>query len=76
MHVGKLNRLRTPCGYARQAAMDIRTARKALNLTQAELAAMLGVNHSAISRYETGAVAPDKRTLIALNAIFEQAKAA
>ena len=53
--------------------MDIREARKALNLTQAELAEMLGVDHSAISRYETGAVTPDKRTLIALAAIFAQA---
>lgn len=56
--------------------MDIREARKALNLTQAELAEKLGVDHSAISRYETGAVAPDKRTMIALSAIFAQEKAA
>lgn len=53
--------------------MDIRELRKALNMTQADLAEHLGVDHSAISRYETGAVAPDKRTLIALNAIFERA---
>ena len=50
--------------------MDIRQARKSLDLTQAELADRLGIHHTAISRYETGAAIPDKRTMIALEAIF------
>lgn len=49
--------------------MDISTLRKDRRLSQTELAALLGVDQSTVSRLETGALSPDARTLLALEAI-------
>lgn len=38
--------------------MDLRTARKACNFTQQELADVIGVSHVTISNYETGRMMP------------------
>jgi len=55
--------------------MDIRKTRKALGLTQAELAAKLGVDGSTVSRLETGELIPNERTLLAMEAIVARAAA-
>lgn len=49
--------------------MQFRVMRKALGLTQAELAAKLGVNQATISRFESGIIDPDERTKLALDAL-------
>ncbi|RYD22758.1 MAG: XRE family transcriptional regulator [Lysobacteraceae bacterium] len=55
-------------------AMDaIKRTRKALNATQAELAAMLGLNQSTVSRLESGALEVDPRTALALEALVARA---
>lgn len=48
---------------------DVRTVRTALGLTQAELAEQLGLHQSTLSRLETGALAVDARTRLALEAL-------
>lgn len=48
--------------------------RKALGLSQAEMAERLGLNQSTISRFERGELAPDKRTILAAQALFSQAR--
>lgn len=45
---------------------NIRTARKAANMTQEELAAALGVRHPAISKWERGECFPALPTLVRL----------
>lgn len=47
----------------------IKQTRKALGATQAELAAMLGLNQSTVSRLESGALDVDARTVLALEAL-------
>ena len=47
----------------------IKQTRKALGATQAELAAMLGLNQSTVSRLESGALDVDARTALALEAL-------
>ena len=54
--------------------MDIRKERKALGWTQAQLADKLGINHSMVSRMESGDILLNVRTLIALEVIFKKAK--
>jgi transcriptional regulator with XRE-family HTH domain len=54
--------------------MDIRETRKALGLTQAELAEMLGVDHSTVSRLESGIIPLTLRTQLALEALLTRAK--
>lgn len=54
--------------------MDIRKERKALGWTQAQLAEQLGINHSMVSRMESGDIPLNVRTLIALEVIFKKAK--
>lgn len=54
--------------------MDIRKERKALGWTQAQLAEQLGINHSMVSRMESGEIPLNVRTLIALEVIFKRAK--
>lgn len=49
--------------------MDIKTLRAEQGLTQADLAAMLGLTQSVVSRYETGALELDPRMKLALEAI-------
>lgn len=47
----------------------IKQTRTALGVTQAELAALLGLNQSTISRLERGALEVDARTALALEAL-------
>ncbi len=54
-------------------AADLRKKRKALGWTQAQLAKKLGINHSMVSRMENEEIAINLRTLIALEAIFQEA---
>lgn len=49
--------------------MDIKSYRERTGLTQADLASRLGVTQSTVSRFETGALAVDARTRLALEAI-------
>ena len=46
--------------------MDIKTKRKAGNLTQVELAQILGVSQEAVSRWESGSATPQVAKLPAL----------
>lgn len=50
--------------------MDIAEARKTLGLTQAELAAKLGINQATISRMEAGVLAVEPRTVLAMKALL------
>lgn len=50
-------------------AQDIRTVRAKLGVTQFELAQMLGLDQSTISRFENGKLALDARTNLALEAL-------
>jgi DNA-binding transcriptional regulator YiaG len=53
------------------AAMEeIREIRRQLGLTQIEFADLLGIHQSTLSRHETGDVPPDKRTLLAVQALL------
>lgn len=49
--------------------MDFATIRKDLGLSQAELAEKLGVNQATVSRFENGKLIPDKRTILAVQAL-------
>ena len=51
--------------------IDIRSIRKRLKLSQAEMADRLGVHQATLSRFETGALKIDKRTLLAVQAISD-----
>lgn len=55
--------------------MDIKATRTALSLTQAELAAKLGVTQATVSRFETGELEIDTRTRLALEALRLKAAA-
>lgn len=61
--------------YAYTTAMDIKATRTALSLTQAELAAKLGVTQATVSRFETGELEIDTRTRLALEALRLKAAA-
>jgi transcriptional regulator with XRE-family HTH domain len=54
----------------------IKQTRKALGATQAELAAMLGLNQSTVSRLESGALDMDARTSLALEALVARGRTA
>jgi transcriptional regulator with XRE-family HTH domain len=56
--------------------LDLRTIRKDLGLSQAELAEKLGLHQSAISRFETGDLRIDRRTELALAALQAEASQA
>jgi transcriptional regulator with XRE-family HTH domain len=53
-----------------QTIADIR---RALGFSQAEMAEHLGVTQSSISRFETGDLPVDKRTLLAAQALLDRA---
>jgi transcriptional regulator with XRE-family HTH domain len=53
---------------------DIQTIRKALGLSQSEMADRLGLNQSTISRFERGDLPLDKRTLLAAQLLLTQAQ--
>ena len=48
---------------------DIRTIRRRMGVTQIELAGMLGLHQSTISRFEKGTLPVDERTELALEAL-------
>ncbi|WP_426254521.1 helix-turn-helix domain-containing protein [Sphingomonas sp. DC2300-3] len=54
----------------------IKQTRKKLGATQAELAEMLGINQSTVSRLERGALPIDPRTALALEALSARARVA
>lgn len=51
-----------------------RDQRQALGLSQAELAAKLGVHQTTISRFENDGLPVDQRTALAMDALLERAK--
>jgi transcriptional regulator with XRE-family HTH domain len=53
----------------------VRQARKQLGLSQNELGAVLGINQSVISRYETGELPVSLRTRLAIEALLTKAEA-
>jgi transcriptional regulator with XRE-family HTH domain len=53
---------------------EIKAIRDSLGLTQAQLAAQLGVTQSSVSRFETGEIIPDRRTILAVQALHASAK--
>jgi len=53
--------------------IDVRSIRKELKLSQAELAEKLGLHQTSISRLETGEMSVDKRTELALAALQNEA---
>jgi predicted transcriptional regulator len=52
---------------------ELRAARKTLGVTQVELADLLGLHQSTISRLESGALPLDGRTRLALEALTTRA---
>lgn len=48
---------------------EIKAIRDSLGLTQAQLAVKLGVTQSSVSRFETGEIIPDRRTILAMQAL-------
>ncbi|AOR76317.1 helix-turn-helix domain-containing protein [Novosphingobium resinovorum] len=48
--------------------------RKALNISQAEMADRLGLHQSSISRLERNEIVPDKRTMIAAQALLSASR--
>ena len=56
--------------------IDLRTIRRTLRMTQAEMAGRLGLHQTTISRMETGELPIDERTALALDAIQMRARPA
>ncbi|QPQ55576.1 helix-turn-helix transcriptional regulator [Allosphingosinicella flava] len=52
----------------------VRETRLALGLSQADLAAKLGVHQTTVSRFETGDLPVDERTQLALEALIARNK--
>lgn len=53
--------------------VDMRAIREELKLSQSELADKLGVHQTTVSRFETGELPIDKRTILALAALRKNA---
>jgi transcriptional regulator with XRE-family HTH domain len=53
---------------------DIQSIRKALGLSQSEMADRLGLHQTTISRFERGDLPTDKRTLLAAELLLSQAR--
>lgn len=53
--------------------MDIKRIRERLGLTQAQMAAELGLTQSSVSRFETGDLTIDTRTRLAVEALEARA---
>lgn len=53
---------------------DIRALRRRLGVTQIELADLLGLHQSTISRLEGGSLPVDERTRLALEALLARAQ--
>jgi transcriptional regulator with XRE-family HTH domain len=56
-----------------ESGMDIKETRKALGLTQAQLGEKLGVDHSVVSKMESGDLVVGLRTLLAMEALVTRA---
>ncbi len=56
------------------AMQTIADIRRALGLSQAEMAERMGLSQSSISRFETGELPLDKRTLLAAQALLDRAE--
>lgn len=56
--------------------MDIRKIRKALGLSQAEMAAKLGLTQGTVSRFENGKLDVDERTMLAVESLKMKARPA
>lgn len=54
-----------------ESILDIR---KALGISQTEMADRLGLHQSSISRLERNEIVPDKRTMIAAQALLSEAR--
>lgn len=52
---------------------DIKQIREALGLSQAEMAAQLGLHQTTIGRFENGKLPLDKRTLLAAQSLLKDA---
>lgn len=52
--------------------MDISTERKALNVSQADIAARLGVHQTTILRWEKGELKPRPRDLMAVRVALDE----
>lgn len=50
---------------------NLRTARKMKDLTQREVAQMVGIDRTTYNRYETGATQPDNEKLLKLSALLD-----
>lgn len=55
------------------AMQTIADIRRTLGLSQAEMAERMGLSQSSISRFETGELPLDKRTLLAAQALLDRA---
>jgi transcriptional regulator with XRE-family HTH domain len=55
---------------------NITDIRRALGISQAEMAERMGLSQSSISRFESGDLPLDKRTLLAAKALLQADKAA
>lgn len=53
---------------------NIQTIRKALGLSQSEMAEQLGLHQTTISRFERGELPLDKRTLLAARLLLSQSQ--
>ena len=52
---------------------SIKTIRERLGVSQSQMAEMLGLHQSTISRFEKGDLPTDKRTLLAAQALLDRA---
>ena len=52
---------------------SFRETRRTLGLSQADLASKLGVHQTTVSRFETGDLPVDERTMLALDALMFRA---
>lgn len=53
---------------------NIRDIRKTLDISQAELAKLLGVEQSTVSRWERGDLPLNPRTRMAIDFVFDEAR--
>lgn len=51
--------------------MDIASERKRLGLSQAAIAAQIGVNQATVSRWESGDLTPNSRDIIAVRSAMD-----
>ena len=71
---GQIESLKTQIALIRAAPNLIETTRKIIGLSQAELAAALGITQSTVSRLEAGELPTSERTKLALEALLARHK--